>query len=249
MKDAVKYLKDHLWTYITGPFSKEIVKSFNDEFDLEYIQLNEITNISVIISKVKERLPSLINQSFERFGDMIMENNSFLKDGSLGIISDHMHQLVYDWTNNNVLGIVQKKLENEMNGICDHVFERIEASLEKESVDVAFKKALSKMEGEVNVIFKKNWELLTNQGAIKQDFTDKSNVIYPSLQADLYTYAGFEVPSELNTSTASSYRKSIPASSSTISILPNVPTTTLHSPVSVKSPSSARSITPLVEST
>lgn len=247
MKDAVEYLKTNLWTYITGPFSKEIVKSFKDEFDLAYIQLNEITDIGAILSKVQGRLPSLIDQSFKKFGDMIMENNSFLKDGSLGIISDHMYQLVYDWTNNNVLGVVQKKLEGEMNGVCDHVFERMTASLERDSIDVAFRNALMKMEGEVNTIFEKNWKLLTNQGAIRQDFADKSSVIYSSLQRDLYEYGGFEIPSELNTSTASSIRKSIPTNSSTMSILPSVPTT-LHSPVSIQSPSSARSITPMLES-
>ena len=92
--------------------NKEICITIDSELFVSlFVRIVLTVYTTIVIELVQEGLPSLIIKSFEKFDDMIIENNSFLKDGSLVNISDHMYQLVYDWTYNYVLGVVQRKLE------------------------------------------------------------------------------------------------------------------------------------------
>ena len=218
VKEAIDYLRNNYWTFVKD-FSKDICKAFEGEFDLHYVVKNEYTTIASILTILEEKLPSILNNSLIQFERNIEQNNSFLVEGGMDVITRSVSTVVMDWIKQHVLEVVEMTVKNEMDRVSLKVFERIAS--DNQDIKTAFQASLQKMKVDVNKIFERKWTEMINQGAIKAELVTKLNLTYPYIQTELNRLSGVtESTASMNQSTSSPL-PSVP----THPVLPSVPTT------------------------
>lgn len=218
VKEAIEYLRNNYWTFVKD-FSKDICKAFEGEFELHYVVKNEYTTIASILSILEEKLPSILINSLVKFERNIEQNNSFLVEGGMDVITRSVSTVVMNWIKQHVLEVVEMTVKNEMDKVSLKVFERIAA--DNREIKDAFQSSLQKMKVDVNTIFEKKWTEMINQGAIKGELVTKLNLTYPVIQTELNRLSGVTESTASMTQSSSSPLPSVP----THSVLPSVPTT------------------------
>ena len=186
---------------------------------MHYVVKNEYTTIASILTILEEKLPSILNNSLIQFERNIEQNNSFLVEGGMDVITRSVSTVVMDWIKQHVLEVVEMTVKNEMDRVSLKVFERIAS--DNQDIKTAFQASLQKMKVEVNKIFERKWTEMINQGAIKAELVTKLNMTYPYIQTELNRLSGVtESTASMNQSTSSPL-PSVP----THPVLPSVPTT------------------------
>ena len=155
-----------------------------------------------------------------KFEQNIEQNNSFLVEGGMDVITRSVSTVVMNWIKQHVLEVVEMTVKNEMDKISLKVFERI--ATDNREIKDAFQSSLQKMKVDVNTIFEKKWTEMINQGAIKGELVTQLNLTYPVIQTELNRLSGVtESTASMTQSSSSSPLPSVP----THPVLPSVPTT------------------------
>ena len=154
-----------------------------------------------------------------KFEQNIEQNNSFLVEGGMDVITRSVSTVVMNWIKQHVLEVVEMTVKNEMDKISLKVFERI--ATDNREIKDAFQSSLQKMKVDVNTIFEKKWTEMINQGAIKGELVTELNSTYPVIQTELNRLSGVTESTASMTQSSSSPLPSVP----THSVLPSVPTT------------------------
>ena len=155
-----------------------------------------------------------------KFEQNIEQNNSFLVEGGMDVITRSVSTVVMNWIKQHVLEVVEMTVKNEMDKISLKVFERI--ATDNREIKDAFQSSLQKMKVDVNTIFEKKWTEMINQGAIKGELVTELNSTYPIIQIELNRLSGVtESTASMTQSSSSSPLPSVP----THPVLPSVPTT------------------------
>ena len=155
-----------------------------------------------------------------KFEQNIEQNNSFLVEGGMDVITRSVSTVVMNWIKQHVFEVVEMTVKNEMDKISLKVFERI--ATDNREIKDAFQSSLQKMKVDVNTIFEKKWTEMINQGAIKGELVTELNLTYPVIQTELNRLSGVtESTASMTQSSSSSPLPSVP----THPVLPSVPTT------------------------